>query len=168
MCVSWTSRRRCCRRQSSVRCSVPGGLFWWVIPTNCRPSSGQRKRGDCYQIILSTLFLNNLSNRSLGADESLFKRLDSMYNTIVLTKQYRMNRTITRLANDLTYEGALECGSVSVSSATLHIPDAIVTGFLLNFRCSILIIKMHFRKYPQTFLVKNGSRRRCPRRLTTQ
>lgn len=65
--------------------------------------------------------------RALGADESLFARLDHPDATVVLTKQYRMNRTITRLANDLTYGGALLCGSISVSSATLHIPDPMVS-----------------------------------------
>ncbi|XP_030379653.1 DNA replication ATP-dependent helicase/nuclease DNA2 [Scaptodrosophila lebanonensis] len=49
--------------------------------------------------------------RQRGADESLFHRLDSKFSTVMLTKQYRMNRAITKLANALTYDGALECGN---------------------------------------------------------
>ncbi|XP_054016381.1 DNA replication ATP-dependent helicase/nuclease DNA2 isoform X1 [Hylaeus anthracinus] len=56
--------------------------------------------------------------RKLGADESLFSRLDSANNTITLTKQYRMNKIIMRLANKFTYNDALEVGSASIESAT--------------------------------------------------
>lgn len=56
--------------------------------------------------------------RKLGADESLFARLDSPAATVVLTLQYRMNRTITKLANDLTYKGALKCGNDTIAQAT--------------------------------------------------
>lgn len=55
----------------------------------------------------------------MGADESLFARLDSDVATVVLTHQYRMNRTITKLANDLTYNGQLVCANSDIANATL-------------------------------------------------
>lgn len=54
----------------------------------------------------------------MGADESLFARLDSPDATVALTYQYRMNKTITKLANDLTYRGELKCANDTVSNAT--------------------------------------------------
>lgn len=54
----------------------------------------------------------------MGADESLFARLDSAEATVVLTHQYRMNKTIMKLANDLTYHGALKCANDDVANAT--------------------------------------------------
>ncbi|XP_073830771.1 DNA replication helicase/nuclease 2 [Musca autumnalis] len=57
--------------------------------------------------------------RKRGADESLFHRLDSKEATSVLTLQYRMNKTITKLANDLTYNGALECASNDIKMAKM-------------------------------------------------
>lgn len=62
----------------------------------------------------------------MGADESLFKRLDSEEATVTLTLQYRMNKTITKLANDVTYKGSLKCGNDTVASATLNIPSPLV------------------------------------------
>ncbi|XP_055382576.1 DNA replication ATP-dependent helicase/nuclease DNA2 isoform X2 [Condylostylus longicornis] len=57
--------------------------------------------------------------RQLGADESLFHRLDSSNATIVLTLQYRMNRVITKLANNFTYGDKLQCGNDSTMKANL-------------------------------------------------
>lgn len=54
----------------------------------------------------------------MGADESLFARLDSPEATVALTHQYRMNKTITKLANDLTYKGNLKCANDDVANAT--------------------------------------------------
>jgi len=59
----------------------------------------------------------------LGADESLFKRLDSSEATVVLSLQYRMNKTIVKLANNLTYKGALKCANDSIASATIKTTD---------------------------------------------
>uniref|UniRef100_A0A034WE61 DNA replication ATP-dependent helicase/nuclease n=1 Tax=Bactrocera dorsalis TaxID=27457 RepID=A0A034WE61_BACDO len=59
--------------------------------------------------------------RQLGADESLFERLDTKTATAVLTLQYRMNKSITRLANELTYKGALQCASKEVELDTLQV-----------------------------------------------
>ncbi|XP_078043010.1 DNA replication helicase/nuclease 2 [Augochlora pura] len=58
--------------------------------------------------------------RKLGADESLFARLDNDNNTINLLKQYRMNKNIMRLANKLTYNDMLRAGNTSVENATLN------------------------------------------------
>lgn len=55
-----------------------------------------------------------------GADESLFERLDSDEATSVLKLQYRMNKTITKLANELTYQGALQCASEKVKTAVMY------------------------------------------------
>ncbi|XP_011145053.1 DNA replication ATP-dependent helicase/nuclease DNA2 isoform X2 [Harpegnathos saltator] len=55
----------------------------------------------------------------LGADESLFVRLDSENNTVNLTKQYRMNRRIMKLANDTAYRGKLMPSNKQVENATL-------------------------------------------------
>lgn len=74
----------------------------------------------------------------MGAEESLFKRLDSEAATVTLTLQYRMNRTITKLANDVTYKGSLKCGSDAVSSAILNIPKPLVSHFTSKF-VSLLI-----------------------------
>lgn len=55
----------------------------------------------------------------MGADESLFQRLDSPAATVVLSLQYRMNRTIAKLANSLTYKGELKCANNTIASATM-------------------------------------------------
>lgn len=66
--------------------------------------------------------------RKLGADESLFQRLDSPKATVVLSLQYRMNKTIVKLANSLTYKGALKCANNAVASATMVTPHKITAG----------------------------------------
>ncbi|XP_055844725.1 DNA replication ATP-dependent helicase/nuclease DNA2 [Episyrphus balteatus] len=63
--------------------------------------------------------------RALGADESLFKRLDSTEATSVLSLQYRMNKTITRLANELTYNGELKCNDAKVSNGVMKLEKPI-------------------------------------------
>lgn len=72
--------------------------------------------------------------RSFGADESLFERLDSTESTMVLGLQYRMNRVITKLANNLTYEGQLKCANDQVEKATVNIPSlkALQTAMLTD------------------------------------
>lgn len=61
--------------------------------------------------------------RSLGADASLFERLDSETSTFVLGLQYRMNRVITKLANNLTYNGQLKCANELIEKATMKVED---------------------------------------------
>lgn len=75
----------------------------------------------------------------MGAEESLFSRLDSDAATVTLTLQYRMNKTITKLANEVTYKGALKCGNETVSSATLNIPNPLVSHSTSKYSCSLLI-----------------------------
>ncbi|XP_050307742.1 DNA replication ATP-dependent helicase/nuclease DNA2 isoform X4 [Anthonomus grandis grandis] len=57
-----------------------------------------------------------------GMAESLFERLDSDEARISLNLNYRMNKSITKLANVLTYKGELEIGSERVAEATMDIP----------------------------------------------
>ncbi|KAL1386056.1 hypothetical protein pipiens_012889 [Culex pipiens pipiens] len=62
--------------------------------------------------------------KDLGADESLFFRLDAPESCCELPTQYRMNKTITALANDLSYRGKLTCATEAVASATIKYATA--------------------------------------------
>ncbi|XP_068614155.1 DNA replication ATP-dependent helicase/nuclease DNA2-like [Brachionichthys hirsutus] len=67
--------------------------------------------------------VQNPEARSLGMDESLFKRLEHHDEAVVqLNVQYRMNRQIMSLSNSLMYEGRLECGSERTATALLNLP----------------------------------------------
>ncbi|XP_034727332.1 DNA replication ATP-dependent helicase/nuclease DNA2 isoform X2 [Etheostoma cragini] len=67
--------------------------------------------------------VQNQEARSLGMDESLFKRLELHSEAVVqLNVQYRMNRQIMSLSNSLMYEGRLECGSERIATALLTLP----------------------------------------------
>ncbi|XP_038150568.1 DNA replication ATP-dependent helicase/nuclease DNA2 [Cyprinodon tularosa] len=67
--------------------------------------------------------VQNQEARSLGMDESLFKRLELHSEAVVqLNVQYRMNRQIMSLSNSLMYDGRLECGSDRTASALLTLP----------------------------------------------
>ncbi|XP_058462703.1 DNA replication ATP-dependent helicase/nuclease DNA2 isoform X2 [Malaya genurostris] len=61
--------------------------------------------------------------KDLGAEESLFFRLDTEQSCCVLPTQYRMNKTITRLANDFSYKGKLLCANETVANAALKLPN---------------------------------------------
>lgn len=65
--------------------------------------------------------------RNAGMSESLFERLSSSEGIITLNLNYRMNKTLTDLANTLTYEGQLQTGNEVVANRTLHIPNIQVT-----------------------------------------
>lgn len=67
--------------------------------------------------------IKSKSAAKLGANESLFVRLDSDDNTVNLWKQYRMNGRIMKLANDATYRGKLVSGSRQIENATLTGPN---------------------------------------------
>lgn len=64
----------------------------------------------------------------MGADESLFQRLDNPQATVILSLQYRMNNTIAKLANNLTYNGDLKCANTTIASATMQLPKPISTN----------------------------------------
>lgn len=55
--------------------------------------------------------------------ESLFERLENSDGIIALNLNYRMNRTITDLANVLTYNGELKTATDEVAMRTLQIPN---------------------------------------------
>ncbi|VEN40835.1 unnamed protein product [Callosobruchus maculatus] len=65
--------------------------------------------------------IKNNEARSLGMSESLFERLYSKDACSVLNINYRMNKTITDLANAITYDGELKIGSEIVANATLKL-----------------------------------------------
>ncbi|XP_067672136.1 DNA replication ATP-dependent helicase/nuclease DNA2-like [Haliotis asinina] len=64
--------------------------------------------------------------RELGMGESLFARLDDAGATFDLNLQYRMNKTIMHLSNELMYGGLLQCGSNDVAESCLVLPDPAV------------------------------------------
>ncbi|XP_053720332.1 DNA replication ATP-dependent helicase/nuclease DNA2 [Synchiropus splendidus] len=82
--------------------------------------------------------VQNQAARSLGMDESLFKRLELHSEAVVqLNVQYRMNKQIMSLSNCLMYEGRLECGSERTATALLSLPGLqSVQSELSSFSCS--------------------------------
>ncbi|CAI9714834.1 Hypothetical predicted protein [Octopus vulgaris] len=58
--------------------------------------------------------------KSLGMDKSLFVELEDKGATVQLNLQYRMNREIMLLSNELIYEGCLQCGNEEVATRTLQ------------------------------------------------
>lgn len=63
------------------------------------------------------------SCRELGMGESLFARLDDAGATFDLNLQYRMNKTIMHLSNELMYSGLLQCGSSEVADTCLVLSE---------------------------------------------
>ncbi|GAB1597754.1 DNA replication ATP-dependent helicase/nuclease DNA2-like [Argonauta hians] len=57
--------------------------------------------------------------KHLGMDRSLFAELEDRGTTVQLNLQYRMNREIMSLSNELIYEGCLQCGTEEVATRTL-------------------------------------------------
>lgn len=55
--------------------------------------------------------------------ESLFERLENPEATIALNLNYRMNKTLTNLANILTYKGELKPASDVIADRVLKIPN---------------------------------------------
>ena len=75
-----------------------------------------------------TAVVRNEQAKKEGLATSLFKRLADLHPQAVcaLTHQYRMNREIMSLANCLVYEEKLKCGSETVASRKLKIPEAVL------------------------------------------
>ncbi|CAB0010341.1 unnamed protein product [Nesidiocoris tenuis] len=105
--------------------------------------------------------LNSIANfsfferfsREFGLDVSLFQRLDRPAVTTRLTRQYRMNRPINDLANRVSYDGLLECGSDAIATATLNYAgettrseDWIVRPLSKHIDDSIIIVNMKGQK----------------------
>ncbi|GFQ74029.1 hypothetical protein TNCT_473341 [Trichonephila clavata] len=63
----------------------------------------------------------NEKAREKGMQESLLQRLCNADNSIELVIQYRMNKEIMRFCNELTYNGALQCGSETVAQSVLKL-----------------------------------------------
>ncbi|KAK0152964.1 DNA replication ATP-dependent helicase/nuclease DNA2 [Merluccius polli] len=85
--------------------------------------------------------VQNQEARSMGMDESLFKRLELHSEAVVhLNVQYRMNRQIMSLSNCLMYDGRLECGSERTASALLALP------FLVSVQSEL---SSHYEATPQ-------------------
>lgn len=59
---------------------------------------------------------------SKGMSESLFERLQHSESNVVLNLNYRMNKEITRLANDFTYKGELLTATDEVANSHLTLP----------------------------------------------
>ncbi|XP_014279805.1 DNA replication ATP-dependent helicase/nuclease DNA2 isoform X2 [Halyomorpha halys] len=95
------------------------------LPAILKPISLAKKFilvGDPKQ--LPALVLNEKA-RELGLGISLFERLDRPAVTSPLTIQYRMNRVINALANNLTYNGQLKCANKETEELTLSLPKGI-------------------------------------------
>ncbi|TPX18862.1 uncharacterized protein E0L32_011477 [Thyridium curvatum] len=69
--------------------------------------------------------VQNEEARLGGLDISLFKLLSDAHpdSVVNLEHQYRMNEDIMALSNTLIYQGRLKCGTESVRSRTLDVPD---------------------------------------------
>ncbi|KAI0746475.1 Dna2-domain-containing protein [Daedaleopsis nitida] len=70
--------------------------------------------------------VRNPAARKGGLDVSLFRRLSDAHPKAVvdLTHQYRMNADIMTLSNKLIYSDRLRCGSDTVASSSLKLPNA--------------------------------------------
>ena len=60
--------------------------------------------------------VQSVKARAMGMDVSLFSHLQTPENTVALSVQYRMNKEIQDVANHMTYDGQLECGSEEVAN----------------------------------------------------
>ncbi|CDZ96213.1 DNA replication helicase [Phaffia rhodozyma] len=77
--------------------------------------------GDHFQL---PPLVKNPSARLGGLETSLFRRLHEAHPTasVDLSYQYRMNKEIMSLSNELIYEGKLRCGSDMVEKQALNYP----------------------------------------------
>lgn len=75
--------------------------------------------------------------------ESIFERLYREENSSVMNINYRMNKEITALANEITYNGELLIGSDDVSKATIKIPNKQVFTIFVKYYSHLIFIN-HF------------------------
>ncbi|KAG1656161.1 DNA replication ATP-dependent helicase/nuclease DNA2 [Nymphon striatum] len=73
---------------------------------------------------LAPLVQNKVAEK-LGMSECLFSRLYRESSAVDLHLQYRMNCEITRISNELTYDGCLQCGSEAIDRATLKLSPSL-------------------------------------------
>lgn len=71
--------------------------------------------------------------RKYGLSESLFERLQNPDATVTLNLNYRMNHTITKLANNFMYDGKLQVANEITGNAVLKIPNLQVGGSVKSF-----------------------------------
>lgn len=64
--------------------------------------------------------VKSLEARNEGMSESIFERLYKSGSSVLLTHQYRMNKVIMDLANNLTYGGVLKAGCEQVANGVLQ------------------------------------------------
>jgi len=78
--------------------------------------------GDHYQL---PPLVQNREAQDGGLDVSLFKLLSESHPSAVVTlqHQYRMNSAIMSISNTLIYSGRLKCGSGSVATRILELPN---------------------------------------------
>lgn len=60
--------------------------------------------------------------------ESLFERLQHSDANVVLNLNYRMNKEITRVANEFTYKGELLTANDEVANSHLTLPNVEVSN----------------------------------------
>lgn len=108
-------------------------------PTSLRPLFYSKKFiliGDPEQL---PPVIRSKDAKLLGAEETLFIRLDSIESTSILTLQYRMNKIITKLANNLTYNGNLICANENIMKAQLNLLNREI--FIKNFSTQKWILR---------------------------
>lgn len=62
--------------------------------------------------------------------DNFFSLMSSPVSTVKLNRQYRMNYSITKLANALVYDNQMVCGSEDLEKAYLKLPEKRLMEFL--------------------------------------
>ncbi|XP_059607980.1 DNA replication ATP-dependent helicase/nuclease DNA2 [Phlebotomus argentipes] len=94
-------------------------------PTILRPLMAAKKFllvGDPHQL---PPLMKSEQAIELGGGESLFRRLQTKHTVATLRKQYRMNQTITDVANKISYKGFLTCANETVANNVLQYNPAV-------------------------------------------
>lgn len=82
--------------------------------------------------------IKNKDARSMGMGVSLFEWLDCKEGSIELVHQYRMNKEIMNLANQITYQGKLECLSEKTANSTV--------SFINDYLNMVKLKKIKFKR----------------------